>query len=290
MPACLTHYYFAKNVLNALPAQERDTVNECAYYWGAQGPDFLFCHRYFPWMKGKSLKKYGHTFHAAKPSEILGAMREFLKKHSEPIYRSYVLGFVCHYSLDSTAHPYINMFAQELVEKNPKENRTTMHGEIEASLDAIMLRRETGMLPTDVNLKRMFPKNEAVQRAIAKLYRFVIFSVFHKDEEEKELYRATKDAHFVFACLNDRTGLKRKFFDRLERGKPHYVTSHIVPMTEDADIDFANIQNREWKAGEIVSSQNFFELAEEAQGRAEALISVFDDCDIAAITGEKPFG
>ena len=43
MPACITHNLFARDVL----ARLRESVDECACFWGAQGPDFLFCHRYF---------------------------------------------------------------------------------------------------------------------------------------------------------------------------------------------------------------------------------------------------
>lgn len=288
MPACLTHFYFAKNVLEELP--DRENINECAYFWGAQGPDFLFCHRYFPFMKGKSLNEYGHKLHQTKPSETLGAMREFLKKHDDPAYRSYVLGFLCHYSLDSTAHPYINSFADILARERPHETTSTMHGEIEAALDAIVLRYETGMLPSEVHLKAMFPKNEAVERRIAKLYREVLFTVYGTDVPEEELVRAMNDAHFVFACVTDRTGLKRKLFDALEKGKPHYVTSHIVPLTETDGIDYANVQHESWKCGESVSNQSFFELYGEALGVAGKLARGFDGGDLAELTQEKPFG
>ena len=125
-------------------------------------------------MKGKSLKEYGNKLHGTKPSLTFSAMRDFLVRHSDPVYRSYVMGFLCHYALDSTAHPYINAFAETLLRERPYETHTTLHGEIEAALDAIVLRRETGLLPNEVNLKHMFPKNEAVQRRIAKLFRHVL--------------------------------------------------------------------------------------------------------------------
>ena len=290
MPACLTHYQFARKGLTELPAQDKENLNSCAFYWGAQGPDFFFCHRYFPWMKGKSLKEYGNKLHGTKPSLTFSALRDFLVRHSDPVYRSYVMGFLCHYALDSTAHPYINAFAETLLRERPYETHTTLHGEIEAALDAIVLRRETGLLPNEVNLKHMFPKNEAVQRRIAKLFRHVLFEVYHVDVKEEELLRATRDAHFVFACLTDRTTLKKKLFDALEKGKPHYVSSHIVPMTETADIDYANLQGEEWKSGEGTSQQSFFDLFEEAMGKAVILITNFEHGDFAELTQEKPFG
>ncbi len=288
MPACLTHHQFARVVREALP--ENTVTDLCAYNWGAQGPDFLFCHRYFPWMKGKSLKAYGNKLHETSPSETLEAMRDFLKRCDEPGYRSYIYGFLCHYSLDSTAHPYINALAERLLEEQPYETAGTLHGEIEAALDAIVLRSETGKLPSEMSLGKMFPKNEAVQRRIARLYREVLFQVYGADIKEEELLRATKDAHFVFSCLTDKTGLKKKIFDLMESGKPHYVASHIVPLMERDDIDYANLQQTEWQGREGSSQQSFFELMTEAKTLAERLITSFDQGDFAALTQEKPFG
>lgn len=287
MPACLTHTYFAKAVAQSL--RETGLENTPEYIWGAQGPDFLFCHRYFPWMKGRSLKEYGSRLHSeVKPSVTFSAMREFLSRHRDPGYRAYVTGFVCHYALDSTAHPYVNALATELAAQRPWETVNTMHGEVEASLDAIILRRETGMLPSQVNVKQMFPKNESAQRRIAKLYQAVLLSACGEDVPEGELLRATNDAHFVFSLLNDRTGLKRQVFQRVEKGKPSLVTSHIVPITEEDGVDFANIQHSPW--GDPPSKQSFFDLFDQAIELAKQLITRFDTCDFAALTGERPFG
>lgn len=288
MPACLTHHCFARRVLEQL--SDKDSVNATAFFWGAQGPDFLFCHRYFPWMQGRSLKSFGNRIHEENPVKTFGAVREFLKRHTDPAYRSYVWGLLCHYALDSTAHPYINALADRLVAERPAETRTTMHGEIEAALDAIVLRRETGKLPSEVPLGRMFPKNEPVQRRIAKLYRDLIFRLYDEDISEAELLRATEDAHFVFSCLTDRLGLKKRMFDVLEKGKAHVISSHIVPITEDDSVDYANVQNTEWTAGGETSQESFFDLFDRSLEKADVLIRNFFDGNLSALTEERPFG
>lgn len=290
MPACLTHHQFAEDVAARL---NEPIVDETAFFWGAQGPDFLFCHRYFEAeMKKdvKSLKEYGSALHRTSPSATLSSMRDYLSRRPDPSYRSYVYGFLCHYALDSTAHPYVNSRAESMCESRPTENPSTMHGEIEASLDAIVLRWKTGKLPSEVRLKDMFPKNEGVQRKIAALYREVLFSVYGTNVPEDELYRSTRDAHFVFACCNDRTGLKRRIFSALEKDRPSYITSHLVPLTEDPEADFANTLHEEWTWKGSASRQDFFELYEEALDRAEKLITNFDVGNLPELTGERPFG
>lgn len=290
MPACLTHHQFARDAASRL---EEPVADRTAFFWGAQGPDFLFCHRYFQAAakkEVKSLKEYGSALHRTSPSATLSAMRDFLFRRPDPSYRSYVYGFLCHYALDSTAHPYVNSRSKSLCESRPSENPSTMHGEIEASLDAIVLRWKTGKLPSEVKLKDMFPKNEGVQRKIAALYRDVLFGIYGTNVSEEELYQSTKDAHFVFACCNDRTGLKRRIFSALEKGRPSYVTSHLVPLTEDPEPDFANTLHEEWIWKNFASRQDFFELYEEALELAVKLITQFDTGDFRELTGERPFG
>lgn len=289
MPACITHNLFARDVL----ARLRESVDECACFWGAQGPDFLFCHRYFQYVlkkTGASLKEYGSALHRDPPSATLNAMRDFLSRHSDPSYRSYVLGFLCHYALDSTAHPFVNARARELAERRPGENPSTMHGEIEASLDAIVLRWKTGKLPSEVKLGDMFPKNEGAQRKIACLYQDVLSTVYGAQVSQEELYQATKDAHFVFACCTDRTGLKRGLFRVIEKGRPSYVASHLVPITEDPEEDFANLSHESWTWEGTRRDRDFFQLYEEALDLAELLWKRFDTGDFASLTQERPFG
>ena len=288
MPACLTHSCFAQVVKD----QKGDVfaIDPCAYAWGAQGPDFFFCHRLLPFQKGESLQAYGNRLHEELPSKVLGALRDFLRKHSGKVYRSYVEGFVCHYALDSTAHPYINWKARELVRRFPWETPDTLHGEIEAALDAIVLRYETGKLPSEVRLKDMFPKNEAVQRQIAHLYREVLFAMYGESVSEKLLYQATQDAHGIFALLQDRSGLKKRVVALWEKGRPHAISSHFVPLTEREDVDFANVGQEPWGSGPERSQQDFFALYKEAQERACVILAGFDQGDLSRLTEEKPFG
>ena len=290
MPASLTHYTFAKTVLEGLP--EAGGLVEPAYFWGAQGPDFLFCHHYLRFVgigkEKEGLKEYGNLLHSTRPSLTLSAMRNFLEKHPEPAYSSYVQGFLCHYALDSTAHPYVNALAGELAAQRPHETPSSMHGEIESALDAIVLRRETGKLPSEVKLKNLFPKNEGIQRRIAKLYHAVLLEVYNQEIPEEELLQATRDTRFVFAAITDRTGFKHRLFNLLEQGRPHVITSHIVPLTEGNEVDYANVQESPW--GGEGRTESFFALYEQAVQLARRLIQDFPSCDLAAITGEKPFG
>lgn len=288
MPNCMTHYLHAKRVFERLGAKE--DVLDNAYIWAAQGPDIFFSHRYLPWMKGKSLRAYGSRFHKATPSVVLQAFRNCAKRQQNALTRSYALGFVNHYVLDSICHPYVHAMAAKLLETRPSENQTAMHAEVESALDTILLRREAGKLPSEVKLQSCFPKDAAVQRQIAEIYVDVIMEVFGETVPAEEIVGATKDTRLVFSLLTDSTTLKRRIFNRLEAGRPHYITGHILPLVEDAEIDYANSQGAVWKANGEDCSQSFFDLFERAVDMAASMIQDYDTCDFAQTTGERPFG
>lgn len=290
MPNCITHFLHAEQVLELLPEKAKGALYHPAFVWGAQGPDFLFCHRYFPWQKGESLSDYGTELHEHPPADTLDCLREFLHTKDESVYHSYIYGFLCHYALDSTAHPYVIAFSKELLEERPYETETTLHAEIESSLDTIMLRRETGKLPTEAKLKQYFPKDAAAQNAIAEVYSVLFDKLFKVQISKQAVLEATADAHRVFFALTDKTTMKKKIFDRIERGKPSKISSHLIPVMENEEIDYANSSKSPWTAGGESHQEDFFELFETAVQKAVTLITEFDHADFAALTQNVPFG
>ena len=290
MPNCITHALHAGQVLELLPEGVKRELYHPAYVWGAQGPDFLFCHRFFPWQKGESLSLYGTKLHAHPPAETFACLRDFLHTNNESVYRSYVYGFACHYALDSSAHPYVIAFSKELLEERPYETETTLHAEIESALDTIMLRRETGKLPTEIKLKQYFPKDTAAQNAISNIYHVLFDRLFQAPVSSRTLLEATADAHKIFSALTDKTTMKKKIFDRIERGKPSKISSHLIPVMENEEIDYANSSHTSWSAEGKTRHEDFFELFDEGVRRAVTLITEFDTADFAALTQNIPFG
>lgn len=165
MPAAITHYLHAKRVLEAMQKRESSfQVVGDAFYWGAQGPDFLFCSRFLPWQKGEKLSAYGSRLHDLTPSLLFRAIKQYETAHSNEPLPSYILGFLCHYSADRICHPFISFGAQTLLKEDPSQSEEVFHNQIESALDTIMLRYETAQLPLEFPLKRAVPKNESVMR------------------------------------------------------------------------------------------------------------------------------
>lgn len=161
MPTTFTHDVFGKEVLKKLPAPLKETVRsgKGLYRIGLHGPDIFFY--YWPIHKNK-VNEIGHRMHRELASEFFKkGISEFLTNPSSQL-ASYLLGFACHFMLDSTCHGYIGQF----------ERKTGIsHAEIETELDRYFMVREKKELfsylpasvlePTEENCRviaRVFPQ------------------------------------------------------------------------------------------------------------------------------------
>lgn len=110
MPAIAAHYYFGQLVFNSLgeKAKRMANCNKPVYDLGLQGPDIFFYYR--PFMKNK-VNKYGREIHAQKANIFFAKALEKIKKDGDCCALSYLLGFVCHWMLDSTFHGKISEVA-----------------------------------------------------------------------------------------------------------------------------------------------------------------------------------
>lgn len=295
MPAAITHYLFAKKVEDLLKKQRPDILlNEDAFIWGTQGPDFLFFHYRPLRKKGIPLRKYGLAMHYSHVCTIVERMLNFTgrqAKEDQPLFLSYIMGFVCHYALDSAAHPFIR-YAQDAFQKSPhwkhkkKLPEGIVHAHIESTLDIITLRREKEQLPGELPLKTVTPKNSKLYHAIAELYEQLIEELFGCKESVDILEQSVRNMRLCMKLLNDSTGYKRAFFRLLEnivRSGP-VLTSYIRPQTEDDDWDYANVCEAPWvnldeQEPRPEHTESFFEIFDRAANEAVRMILGISELD-----------
>ncbi len=296
MPAAITHFLQAERVMEALNQKKgSEPVQRQAFLWGAQGPDFFYCHRVLPWQKGISLKEYGGKLHREKPSIFFDILREyyFLSPRDHTVL-SYLYGFLCHYSLDRTAHPFIHFTTQALLKDNHNQDQKAMHHQIESALDTIMLRYEKAALPIEFNLKSTVPKNKELQTMMADLFSHVLETLYGAEIDTPLLYQATEDCRAAYGLLNDRTALKKSLIERLEKHNIlRSVSCHIRPVSEGDQFDYANILNAGWAwpydSGEK-SESSFFDLYESSILESIALIESFlEREEFFKLVNEIPF-
>lgn len=277
MSGAITHYIHGEKVLEYFTAAGRwKNIDKTAFYWGAQGPDFLLFHRALPWMKGESLKNIGDELQNLSPETVLTVMESFPSINS-PAVNSYVRGLVCHCCLDEAVKPYVNFLSQKLLKERECETPATIKLDIESSLDTIILRKEKNELPTERSMREYFPKNSEIQRVSAGVNKFLIQKLLNRNVDENIIFQATVDVGKAFSWLTDRTSFKKNFMSKVEADRPHKISALIRPFLEDMSVDYANINREEWtdSMGNVFDS-DFFELVESAKEKAVQIADSLD--------------
>ncbi|MDR2106426.1 MAG: zinc dependent phospholipase C family protein, partial [Coriobacteriales bacterium] len=162
MPALLTHDCFGRDVLDrdggvlggdagsaAEPAAEFAAELRHAFLLGNQGPDpFFFALRT---LRLGTIKRFGSLMHRERVDETVEAFCRLACAQPGPagsLLHAYLLGFVCHFMLDSVMHPFV--YAQQYaicdagVKGLDRRDGSVVHGQIEADLDAMLVRQRRG--------------------------------------------------------------------------------------------------------------------------------------------------
>ncbi len=170
MPAIFTHIQFGKEVVKELPRELRSLVaaHPQAFYAGTQGPDLLFYHKPLKKKAKNPARKKGWDLHAEYPEQFFlrgakllladeGNLQEgkFAPTSAEA---AYLLGFLCHFTLDSQCHPYID----------ERSVNGVTHGKIESELDKFQFRK-IGKAERGFNAATLFSPSEEVAKASANV-------------------------------------------------------------------------------------------------------------------------
>ena len=113
MPSTYAHRRFGADVLALLPDGLRATLEQHRelYDIGLHGPDLMF---YYKALQSNPVNRLGNTMHEQKGEVFFTRARTVVENATDKSAAlAYVLGFVCHFALDSTCHPYVEAYVRE---------------------------------------------------------------------------------------------------------------------------------------------------------------------------------
>lgn len=190
MPAATTHVEFVKDILRQHPQLSRQISNLQMFYLGSQGPDMLFFSRAS--ILPGSLHKYGGLMHGSKVYDVIRFFEEYAD--DDPDLNSYIKGYLCHYALDSTAHPLIFAVTDAIVKKNGGRNGV-IHVGLEAEIDVWML-HQRGRRVTDYNVFKYLKVTADDVRKLAAMYHKMFKHVFHLEIKTETIAASIKEVSF----------------------------------------------------------------------------------------------
>lgn len=286
MPAIITHDFFGQDVYDRLFQSIGGTQGEAeAFLLGNQGPDPLFYSVVVPRLREHN--RLGSIMHNEKPSELLKAFKDALGILDEtelPIGRAYALGFLCHYTLDSTMHPFVFFHEYQLCDAGePGLSRTDageVHGLIESELDELVLFAKRGeTVATFYPWREILQANDFVLGVISKMYAYAALTVYGRIVPQDVFAASVRSFRHVQHFFHSPTGLKRATLGRVEelvRPFSFYqsMAHRPVKLTESV---FANEEHEPWENPYTgaVRTVGFWDLYHEALDKAENNIALF---------------
>lgn len=287
MPAIITHDLFGEAVYEGdAYFIGIDPEQRFAFLLGNQGPDPLFYARANPSIS--EFSALGSIMHSRDTDKILMAFHDALDTltpDEKPVGRAYLLGFLCHYLLDSTVHPlvYANQYAlcDAGVEGLTRKNGNEIHAVIESEFDEVMLFKRTGKtVATFKPYKEILQANDETLTIIGKLYSYMAVMVFQRSMQIDVFRKSVKAFRLVQSVFYSRTGMKRSLLARVEElARPYsFYRSMSHRALEATECEFDNHEGNAWvnPFTKQQSTASLDQLIDQAKARVGAAFALFD--------------
>jgi len=211
MPSHYAHYQFGKDIVKKLPGELKLIINKNidstdAFIVGLQGPDPLYFHNTLLYTR---LNREAAEIHHSSGMDFFRPACIYTKENGSSEVKSYLLGSIAHYVLDSACHPLII---------NYQKKSNLSHSKVERELDNYIIERN-GMNPLSTDLKFLLPVNNNLGK---------ICSPFYKTTTVKS--------------MNDSINTMRKTLGKLKaksdffRYAEYYALSLIPPIKDTRDM------------------------------------------------------
>ncbi len=285
MPNVLTHGLMAHQVVQKLDFNQVSQAIEIypgPFFFGSNGPDFLFYHNRLPHLYNAKIdwiRDLGSKIHNEEINQFYLRGIEYyqLKRDGYEIFLSFLAGHLCHWSLDSVAHPYV--FAKTGLLEGDSEH---FHVRFESMLDALMVEKIL-LKPLKQYPTYKFVKLSSRERRIIALgYQYMIKKTFDLHVPLKELVNSMKTMYQLLHVLFDPSSLRFHTINWLESklfNDPYRYTKHVVHPDLDLQRDILNLDHQPWRhpsRPEQVSTQSFLDLFQQAIDRGAYALNLLD--------------
>lgn len=299
MPAIITHSFFADDVLKKMGEsvlKSEISARRNLFRLGAQGPDLFFYYKAAPWVSYDGIEKLGNIMHDNKVGAFYSESFRYLL-HMDPgkdlfDLAVYIAGYLCHYSLDRTAHPFIHYTAGIDIEHSRVSWKYHIfHRILESAIDYLVL-KDKGIDPITFRSYELVKVEPSKYQSVIEYYRKIIADVYDMQASSKQLQQVITDIYDVMRHLYDPSGIKYYLYRFLEMltGKPGGITSSMMPRKINSEIDYYNLKYKPWYHpcdDSIVSRESFPDIYSRALEEASGFLKAFSDF---IDSGEIPSG
>jgi len=280
MPNFITHSYFGDLVVKSLEPDKQELIEQRRdlFYMGANGPDLFFSFRELNF----GLPSLANQMQFTKAFEVFAAAAAYLQEHPEDSAASvYFVGLLCHYALDSVAHPYVcyavdNCFFADY----PAKYQKSMHTIMEVYFDEYIIKNKQNLQLTSYNPKNLITAKKADRHKMAQLYQDIVLPIYQMSTSNKAMSASIWIAYFFHRITNDKKGRKRRLYELVELPIGYSkLTCFLKPIFDSEKYDFLNNNRRPFRKvrnEKELTRENFDEIIARAHKLCIELIKKFD--------------
>ena len=287
MPATITHTYFAKDLYEVLPESISSKIDLKRTKMFSQSTDSIMFYNILSLKSGKSLRKFQYYFHTHKTNEFFINLLNFVRLHDikdQDTY-SFIVGFIAHYILDSTVHPYV-VYKTGMFNKKDKTTYkyNNIHYFMETFLDNDMIKRRENINPYKFKMSKFWYDKRKFSIDLENTIDYSFYTTFNIKGMSYKYYKSLKQMKtFINLFRRDTLGIKRFFYKLIDTFTPRNVfrfeaLSYHYPL--DDKHNFLNSIHKEWRNPcdfDLISTESFVDLYLKSLKDARSVImKVFD--------------
>lgn len=257
MAEFFSHILFADEVLDMIQDTNIKSLIKNhikLYYLGAQGPDIFYYNNILNIKEKKLLNNLGDMLHTKDTENFFEESFVYLKKRikNKDEYQNllvYLLGFLCHFSLDCAVHPYI-YYLTGFYDENDKKTKIykSYHKKLEIVIDVLMMKLKKNEKASSLPTYRLIDNGKSLPIEIEIFLQYVIKKVYGRHIDKKTLGNNYIYLKNYRRLLYDPKNIKKYivlFNIKLFKWTKYYYYN-FYPNRVDK-IDFLNLNNNIWQ-------------------------------------------
>ena len=245
MAGTITHAYFAMDVFNKLDLDNKKILSK----YQNKLRTFAQGHDIFSFTIGDS-----YLFHTKNTDKFFINMINYVKNNN--LYQngeilSFVYGYICHYVLDKSIHPYVIYTAGAYDKDNKKGTKQyrCKHAEMETFLDCYMVKTKEKKNEKKFKSQKYCLEPNKFSKELKETIDFVFNKTYKLKKASKKYYIGIKNMHFLYILLrNDKHRIKYTMYKIADKITPtgFYKFAPISFTYNDNLREYLNEYNEEW--------------------------------------------
>ena len=290
MPSSNTHSYFCDDVYDKVNKNVHDKLKDNINYFKVfgQGPDPYFFYDFHLTKKSKRVHKINKVLQHSKVNKHFVRLINYISENNfydNEQVMAYLYGKICHFVLDSTAHPYIIYCTGRYDEKKPDTYKYNgLHEEMEYYIDCYLIFQREKILPKNYKVYNKLFNISEFNNELKATIDTVVKDIYGFDNASEIYYKSIMDMKKFYHVFNyDRFGIKKIIYSIMDLicgnrcVKKKELSFNVDPMGK---LYYLNNDKNTWNHPCYIDEKydlSFTELYIKAIDKAKSIINEVDE-------------